>query len=139
MADTPATGNSGSRDWAGADLTDSDFEFEDLSGANFKGSILKDANFYHANLEGANLQDADLRGANFRDANMLGANLDNARIDGTHFDGAIFDNWTLVRFKERRALSTSINVFQRVRFRGTQLFKLLRFKMRFAVKKKKLS
>jgi uncharacterized protein YjbI with pentapeptide repeats len=92
MSDESLSSELESRNWAGADLTEADFEFQDLSRANFHRAILKNANFYHANLEDANFQDADLCGTNLRDANLLGANLTNAKIDsGTRFEGAILD------------------------------------------------
>lgn len=139
MSDESPSSELESRNWAGADLTEADFEFQDLSRANFHRAILKNANFYHANLEDANLQDADLSGTNFRDANLLGANLENARIDkGTKFEGAILD-YGIIPGSTSLGLRRSFEPLKAVRLRLLRVLKLVRFRIRFAVKQKRIS
>lgn len=124
--------NSSGQNWVSADLTDAEFEFSDLESANFQGAILKNANFFHANLEGANLKDADLSGANFRYANLHGANLENIRVDSrTSFKGAILSFGT-PRSGYRVSLTLKRPSF---RYLLTRYFQLVRFKIRFKIRR----
>ncbi|MDM3853691.1 MAG: pentapeptide repeat-containing protein [Aphanizomenon gracile PMC649.10] len=67
------SGNLGSVDYSGRNLSRQDFSDTNLSGAYLRRANLSDANLSDANLSGANLSGANLSGANLSDARLIGA------------------------------------------------------------------
>jgi hypothetical protein len=69
----------GQRDFAGANLSQTNLSDTDLSGVNLSGADLRSANLRKVDLSGADLRDTNLRGADLTGATVTDAQLAEAR------------------------------------------------------------
>jgi uncharacterized protein YjbI with pentapeptide repeats len=89
------------QNFAGADLTGTNFRSATLQGTNLSGTELSNAHFENAQLIGATLRDADLGSSFWSSANLEGAVLEGANLTYSFFDhsdlqGADLTNANLV-------------------------------------------
>jgi uncharacterized protein YjbI with pentapeptide repeats len=95
--------------FAGADLTEANFEHARLAGADLSGALLAKAHgdrtdFTDAVLKGADLGKAEMARADFTGADFTGANLQKAELGRAVLAGAVLDGADLTRAEIARAV-----------------------------------